>query len=103
DHDAVELGITHAPAAPQIAVDVAAHAVRRARSGIDEYALVGDRGATRRDVIGQDLVVRREAQPVRPQHPLGDDAGFAGRTVNPVDIGVDLGFSLIALVIAEQA
>src|SRR5271154_3609662 len=28
DHDAVEFGIAHAPAAPQIAVDVASHAVR---------------------------------------------------------------------------
>src|SRR4051794_41175599 len=36
DHDAVELGIAHAPAAPQIAVDVAAHAVGRAGAGVDE-------------------------------------------------------------------
>ena len=42
DHDAVEFGIAHAPAAPQIAVDVAAHAVRRAGAGVDEHALVGN-------------------------------------------------------------
>ena len=29
--------------------------------------------------------------------------GFAGRAVDPVDIGVDLGLGLVALVIAEQA
>ena len=35
DHDPVEFGIAHAPAAPQIAVDVAAHAVGRAGAGVD--------------------------------------------------------------------
>src|SRR5882724_7083365 len=42
DDDAVEFGIAHAPAAPQIAVDVAAHAVGGAGAGVDEDALVGD-------------------------------------------------------------
>src|SRR5580692_9863144 len=42
DHDAVEFGIAHAPTAPQIAVDVAAHAVWRAGTGVDQHALVGD-------------------------------------------------------------
>ena len=42
DHHAVEFGIAHAPAAPQIAVDVAAHAVRRAGTGVDQHPLVGD-------------------------------------------------------------
>ena len=45
DHDAVEFGIAHAPAAPQIAVDIAAHAVGRAGAGVDEDALVGNRVA----------------------------------------------------------
>ncbi len=117
DHHAVELGVAHAPAAPQIAVDVAAHAVRRAGARIDEHALVGDLVAARRHVIGkdlavrhaagfhdvEDLLVRRETQSVRPEHAFRDDRGFAGRAVDPVDIGVDLGFGLVALVIAEQA
>src|SRR5712671_4828351 len=35
-HDAVEFGIAHAPSAPEIAVDVAAKAIRRAGPGVDE-------------------------------------------------------------------
>src|SRR6478752_3706766 len=39
-HDAVEFGRAHAPAAPQVAVDVAAHAIRcAAGAGIDKHAL----------------------------------------------------------------
>src|SRR4051812_44484378 len=48
DHDAVEFGTAHAPAAPQIAVDVAAHAVGRAGTGVDEYPFVGNFIAARR-------------------------------------------------------
>ena len=116
-HDAVEFGIAHAPAAPQIAVDVGAHAVGRAGAGVDEDALVGKLVAAGRDVIGENLagrhaaefddvenlLVRREAQPVRPQNALGDDGGLSGRAVDPVDVHVDLGLGLVALVIAEQA
>src|ERR1017187_7559096 len=60
-HDAVELGIAHAPAAPQIAVDVAAHAVGRAGTGVDEDALVGDLIAASGHVIGQNLAVGHAA------------------------------------------
>src|ERR1700723_606633 len=34
DHDAVEFGIAHAPAAPEITIDVATHAVGRAGAGV---------------------------------------------------------------------
>jgi D-galactarolactone cycloisomerase len=51
-HDAVEFGIAHAPAAPQIAVDIGPHAVGRTRTGIDEHALVGDPVAAGCHVIG---------------------------------------------------
>src|SRR6185437_10521535 len=61
DHDAVELGIAHAPAAPQIAVDVAAHAVRRARAGVDMDALVGNRLAAGVDIVSEDLAGRHAA------------------------------------------
>src|SRR6516164_5714966 len=40
-HDAVELLTPGAPAAPEIAGGVAAEAVRRARTAIDEYPPVG--------------------------------------------------------------
>jgi len=46
---------------------------------------------------------RRKAKPVRSQHAFGDDTGFAGSAVDPVDVGVDLGFRDIAFVIAKQA
>src|SRR5688500_19375416 len=39
DHHAVELVRAHAPAAPQVPVDVDAEAVRGARAGVDEHAL----------------------------------------------------------------
>src|SRR5580658_11298989 len=61
-HDAVELGIAHAPAAPQIAVDVGAHAVGRAGARVDEDALVGDLVAAWRDVIGKNLSGRYAAR-----------------------------------------
>src|SRR5207302_5988470 len=57
---AVLLRIAHAPAAPQIAVDVEAEAVRRAaRLGGDEHALVRELGAVVGDVIDQDFARRR--------------------------------------------
>src|SRR5207237_962582 len=42
DVHAVQAFLPHAPAAPEVAVHVAAEAVRRAVAGIDELALVGE-------------------------------------------------------------
>src|SRR5262249_41703101 len=109
-------GADQAPTAPEIAVDVAAHAVGRAGSGIDQHALVGKLGAVGRNVIGQDLAVRyaarfhnvedffvgRKAQPIRSQHAFGDDGGFSGCAIDAIDVGVDLGFGLVAFVVAKQ-
>src|SRR5258707_13312637 len=109
DHDAVELGIAHAPAASQIAVDVAAHAVGRAGTGVDEHPLVGNPVAAGAYIIGknlavghaarfhdvEDFFVRRKAKPVRPEHAFGDDRGLSGFAVDPVDIGYDLGLALL--------
>src|SRR5262249_23233536 len=116
NHDAIELGRAHAPAAPEITVDVAAHAVGRAGSGIDQHALVGKLGAIGRNVIGQDLAVRyaagfhdvedffvgRKAQPIRSQHAFGDDGGFSGCAIDAVDVGVDLRLGFVAFVVAKQ-
>src|ERR1700694_3363722 len=45
----------HAPAAPQIAVDVAAEAVRRSvRAGVDQHLAVGERAAVGGDVMDED-------------------------------------------------
>src|SRR5207249_9108421 len=45
DVDAVQPLLPHAPAAPEVAVDVAAEAVGRALTGVDELALVLESGA----------------------------------------------------------
>src|SRR5262245_21553663 len=55
--DAVEFGRPHAPAAPQVAVDVTAHAVRRTWASVDMHALVGELASAVAHVIGQDLAV----------------------------------------------
>src|SRR5207247_1859017 len=110
-------GTAHTPAAPQIAVDVATHAVRRAGTGVDEHALVGNLIATGPHVIGENLAVRhaarfhdvedffirRKTKPVRPEYAFGDDHGLSGFAIDPIDIGIDLGFALVAFVVAEQA
>src|SRR5256885_16378899 len=49
------------------------------------------------------LLIRRKGEPVGPENAFGDDGGLAGRAVDPVDVHVDLGLGLVALVIAEQA
>src|ERR1700733_12953677 len=61
DHDAVEFGIAHAPAAPEITIDVATHAVGRAGAGVDQDALVGVLVAGGRNVVGEDFAVRYAA------------------------------------------
>ena len=81
--------VAHAPAAPQVAVDVAAHAVGRAAgAGVDQHALVRDGPAVLGDVVGEDLAVRdaarldhveqalvgREAEAVRAEDVVGHDA-----------------------------
>src|SRR6185503_9351392 len=116
--DAVEFWRAHAPAAPQVAVDVAAHAVRRAAGArVDQHALVGELAAAVGNVVGKDLAVGdaptlddvedllggREAQPVGSEHALGDYSGLQGVGIDPVDVGLDLGLGLVALVVGEDA
>src|SRR5262249_5834698 len=62
DHDAVEFLAAHAPAAPQVAVDVDAETIGRAGAGVDESAPVGELAAVDH--------VEHEDQPV------GRGAGF---------------------------
>src|SRR6202035_5526729 len=109
-------GRPHAPAAPQIAVDVATHAVGRAGAGVDDHALVDDLVAACGDVIGENLAgrhatrfhdvenlfVRGKAQPVRPENAFGDDRRLSCLAVDPIDVHVDLGLRDVAFVIAEQ-
>src|SRR5215204_1448651 len=79
DDDPVELLTSHPPPAPEIAVDIASDAVRRARTGIDENPSVLD-GPSLDDVVDKNEPVRscprldqvelclvgREANSVRP-------------------------------------
>src|SRR5260370_17236846 len=105
DHHAIEFGIAHAPAAPQIAVDVATHAVGRAGAGVDEHALVGNLVAAWRDVISEDLAVRhaarfhdlkdlfvrRDANPGGPEHAFVDNLGLSGLPTYPLHSRTSLG------------
>src|SRR5207244_12478612 len=77
---AVQAFLPHAPAAPEVDVDVAAEAVRRALAGVDELALVLEPGAADNaddhdrawcrsafdDVTLR--LVRRERQPISSVH-----------------------------------
>ena len=82
-----------------------------------QHALVGELAAAVGHVVGEDLavghaaalddvedlLVGREAQPVGAEHALGDDGRLAGLGVDAVDVGVDLGLGLVALVVGEDA
>src|SRR6185312_7097226 len=113
---AVELG-GHAPAAPQIAVDIAAETVRRAaRAGVDDDAAVGDLVAVADHVIGEDAprlaarlddvedrLVRRESEAVRRIDAVGGDRHRTGLAVDAVDVHRQFRLGHIAFVIAEDA
>src|SRR5713226_3416648 len=116
DHHPVEALLAHAPAGPEIAVDIAAEAVGGARTGIDEDAALGELPAVGDDVVDADeprhgagfddvhlLLVRREAEAVGPVDVAGDDGRAPGLAVDPVDVGRQLGRRRMSLVIAEDA
>ena len=48
-------------------------------------------------------LVRREAQPVGPQHALGRHRQPPRRRIDAVHVGIHLGLGLVALVVAEDA
>src|SRR5260221_7511646 len=116
DHHTVETVLAHAPAGPEIAVDVAAEAVRRARAGIDEDPALGELLAVGDDVVDADqaryraglhdvhlLLVRREAQPVRPVDALGHDRRPPALAVDAIDVRRQFRRRLVAFVMAEDA
>jgi hypothetical protein len=61
-HDAVELLAPCSPTAPQIAGDVAAHAVGRAAAAVHEHPAIGELAAAIRHVIDLDQAVRVAAR-----------------------------------------
>src|SRR5689334_12909935 len=92
DAHTIEIGPAHAPAAPEIAVGIAAHAIWRAGSCVQEDAAVAESGAVLREVVDLELavghsarlhdvelaLVGREAEPVGPEDIIGDDLAAAG-------------------------
>src|SRR5262249_16731291 len=114
-HDAVE-AFAGAPAAPQIAVGIAAEAVRRFRRfARHERLAAAEFGAVFDDVVDSDQarniaevddihfpLVRREAQPVRPD-VADHHGGAAGLRIEPVDVGRPLLLRHVALVVAGDA
>src|SRR6266404_1690367 len=102
---AVEVGRAHAPAAPQIAVDIDPETVgRAARSGVDQHGALVEPSAVGRDVVGQDgavwlgarghdielLLVGREGKPVGAGDIVGHHHELAGRGVEAIDGGLVL-------------
>ena len=110
------LRIPHAPAAPEVAIDIAAKTVRRS-AGLGGYegAAVDKLGAVIGYVVDADhawgdtrlndvhfLFVRREAKTIRTIDIAGDHSGVAG-LVEPVDVGRQLGCGDVTFVVAEDA
>src|SRR5580765_5644063 len=103
-----------APAAPEVAVDVAAHAVRNAVSAIDEHPAVGE-ARPADDVEHPDLaryratdddvelrLVRAEAEAIGPWNVAGGDGHLARPDVGSIDVGRQLRRRHVALVVAED-
>ena len=85
DDDAVELVRAHAPATPEIAVDIATEAVGRARPRIDEDLPIGEPFPIG-DVEGKDEAVRRRARFDEVELRL---IGREGKPVRATDVGRD--------------
>src|SRR5262249_52724682 len=114
---AVELGAADAPADPEIAIDVTAHAVRIAALPVDEHAATGELPAVVDHVEDADqavgiaarlrnvelLLVGREADAVRPREVGSHDRHLAGGAVDPIDVGRQLLLGLVADVVAVDA
>src|SRR6266851_2432794 len=115
DRDAVE-PLAPAPAAPEVAVGVAAQAVRDARPRVDEDAAVGERGAARDHVEHADLARHRsrhhhvepalvggEAEAVGARDVAGRHGGLAAPGVEAVHVRGQLQRRGVPLVVAEHA
>ena len=117
DAYAVQRRVAHAPATPQVAVDIHPEPVRRARAGVDEHALVDDllppiNHIQCNDLAGwlgtgcndiQDGFVGGEGQPVRSLDIVRHHRRLAGLPVDPPHGGGNFGVSLLPLVIPADA
>ncbi len=113
---AVQPRVAHPPAAPQISGHIHAKAVRRARPGVDQHAVLAQCRAIRGNGEGahgaragagfnyiQHPLVRRERKAVRPVHRVGDDRDRACHAVDAVDASGELLRRALALVVAGDA
>src|SRR5205085_954126 len=76
-HDAVEIGRAHPPTAPQVAVDVAAHAVGCTGPGVDQDAAVGEPLAAEAIHQHGDRAVVFGARDAPPAVLAGDEPALA--------------------------
>src|ERR1700754_5003899 len=109
---AVEFVGAHAPAAPQIAVDIDAKTIGRAAwARIDQHAVVRERAAVLDDVEGANRARRaprptdiehrfvgRECETVRTNHLVVDERHSGGLPVDPIYALRHFGFLLFAFI-----
>src|SRR5262249_15157652 len=112
-----ELGVSHAPAAPQVAVHVDTEAIGRAiRLCCDQDALVDKAGAVVDDIISINgarvwtailditfALVRRELHAVRQIERALHHCGLCGPRVETIDVRWQLGRCDVALIIGANA
>src|SRR5579864_9187929 len=96
--DTVEFVGAHAPAAPQVAVDVDAKAVRRSLASIDQHAVVFERACVAAHIEHADLarhlargydveqrLIRRKRESVRARDVVRDDRHLARLAIDAID------------------
>ena len=101
DDHSVQLFCSHAPATPEVAIDITTHAIRCApRPGVDQDPFVAQFSAICRHIVRQDLAMRdspgldhvqerlvwRKAEPVGAEDIVRHDAGLSRLTVETVDM-----------------
>src|SRR5262249_13329585 len=115
--DPVELGVAHAPAAPQVAVHIDTEAIGRAiRLRCDQNALVDKAGAVVDDIISINwapgwaavlditfALVGRELHAVRQIERALHHRGLTGPRVETIDVRWQLGRCDVALIIGANA
>src|ERR1700722_555784 len=117
DVDAVKVWVTHAPAAPEIAIHINAHAVRRAVVVCrDQGAAIGNAGAIINQVVRENgawrragvndvkfRFVRRKSEAIGAVDVAGNDGYFAGLRVPAINVGGQFRRGGFTFVITENA
>src|SRR5262249_19692207 len=114
-HDNAVAITAHTPTAPQIAIDITTQSVGRSVLRIDQNPAIGQPEAVINEVIDPDHAwqrtrlndidlsfIGREAETVRTIAVVRDNPRLAGRWIEPIDIGWQLGGSHMTLVVAQN-